>query len=108
MKPPKKTCHLSADRNREDIERIHTMLRVAINHIEKKTQSILLAPGGQAEESLDDVLTGLTKITALISKLIPIEKEIGEESVQDETLPEEAIDWDMLERYFRKKNIAEQ
>ena len=101
----------SSDRSREDIERIHTMLRVAIVHIEKKAQCIIHSnPQEQNTEALDEVLSGLTKITALISKIIPIEKEMENEGhvSQDSAILEEAIDWDMLERYFKKKNVPAQ
>lgn len=99
---------LSIGRSREDVERIHSMLRVVISYIETKTQVILNGPENLNEDMLDEVLTGLTKITGLISKLIPIEKEMGdeEETQKNETLLESTIDWDLLERYFKIKKTG--
>lgn len=106
MKNPGKqsTSVKTSDRSKKDIERIHHMLGIAIDHIENKVRGMTNSSEEHSSESLDEVLSGLTKITALISKLLPIEIEMSADAHsgdrQEASIDE--IDWDIIEKYLKK------
>lgn len=91
------------DQCKHDFVRIHILLHDTIEYIERRSNEALKHGSDEdVEQTLDQLIGMLTKIIALLGKLIPIEKEM--ETMQQSASQESAeIDWEILDYFMQKR-----